>query len=269
VIAAAGVMVQRTALREAGTWPQLVVIWLSLTPLWAVATAWLSREAPAPVAPVASVASVAPVALVAPIAPLVIGPASEGASWRALFRTEPEPAAAAIRRPRLAELLRLAMCLVGIGFLAALAWSPSWTWIPLVGVTWGLGLAADLVERGPVEPWQRIASFARRGLSAVLVFQYVCLAWIFFRAASFDDALAVLRQIATLETDHANLVPIVTLALVVGFVCHLFADGSFAWLRRRFVALPPWAQGAVLAAVALVLRELGHAKVVPFIYFQF
>ena len=103
----------------------------------------------------------------------------------------------------------------------------------------------------------------------MLVFQYVCLAWIFFRAPSFDDALAVLRQIATLETDHANLVPIVTLALAVGFACHLFADGSFAWLRRRFVALPPWAQGAALAGVALVLRELGHAKIVPFIYFQF
>ncbi|MEO7730687.1 MAG: hypothetical protein ABIY55_06925, partial [Kofleriaceae bacterium] len=78
-----------------------------------------------------------------------------------------------------------------------------------------------------------------------------------------------LRELATLDTDHANLVPIVTLALAVGFVCHLFPDGSFGWLRRRFVALPPWAQGAILAGSALVLRELGHTKIVPFIYFQF
>jgi hypothetical protein len=33
--------------------------------------------------------------------------------------------------------------------------------------------------------------------------------------------------------------------------------------------LPAWAQGGLLAIAALVLRELGHAKVVPFIYFQF
>jgi hypothetical protein len=92
---------------------------------------------------------------------------------------------------------------------------------------------------------------------------------VFFRASSFDGALAVLQQIARVETDHANLVPIVTLALTVGFACHLWADGSFRWLRLRFVALPPWAQGAALATVALVLRELGHAKIVPFIYFQF
>jgi hypothetical protein len=249
-IAVIGAVVQRTAMREAGTWPQLVVTWLYLTPLWAVVTAWLSREVQAPVAP----------------APLV---ADDGLPWRALFRRSPEPAGAATRRAWIPELLRLAMCLAGIRFLAALVWWPSWTWIPLVGVTWGLGLAADVVERGLAELRQRLASYARRALAVVLVFHYVCLAWIFFRAASFDDALAVLRQIATLETDHANLVPIVTLALVVGFACHLFADGSFAWLRRRFVALPPWAQGAALAGVALVLRELGHAKIVPFIYFQF
>jgi hypothetical protein len=136
-------------------------------------------------------------------------------------------------------------------------------------MTWALGIAADVVERGWPVLRARLASYVRRALAVALVFQYVCLAWIFFRAASFDDALAVLRQIATLETDHANLVPIVTLALVVGFACHLFADGSFAWLRQRFVALPAWAQGAALAGAALVLRELGHAKLVPFIYFQF
>jgi hypothetical protein len=103
----------------------------------------------------------------------------------------------------------------------------------------------------------------------VLVFQYVCLAWIFFRATSFDNALAVLRQIARVETDHANVVPIVATALAAGFACHLWGDASLAWLRRRFVALPAWGQGGVLAVAALVLRELGHTKIVPFIYFQF
>ena len=52
-------------------------------------------------------------------------------------------------------------------------------------------------------------------------------------------------------------------------LCHFFADGTFRWLRERFVALPAWAQGALLAAAALVLRELGHTKLVKFIYFQF
>jgi len=250
VIAAIGVALQRSVLREAGTWPQLVVTWLYLVPLWAVLTAWLSREEPVKREPV----------------PLVAG---EGLPWRALCRPSPELASVTPYPSRAPELLRVGMCLAGLGFLAALAWSPHWTWIPLVGLTWGLGLAADAAEQGLAELRRRLWGYARRALAVVLVFQYVCLAWIFFRATSFDNALAVLRQIALHETDHANLVPIVTLALAVGFTCHLFADGSFRWLRLRFVALPPWAQGAVLAGVALVLRELGHTKIVPFIYFQF
>jgi D-alanyl-lipoteichoic acid acyltransferase DltB (MBOAT superfamily) len=250
LIAVVGFTLQRHVLGEAGAWSQLVVTWLYLLPLWAVLTAWLSREAPAPVTPVAPVGH-------------------DGLPWRALFRLSPALASSPPLRSWVPELLRVAMCLTGIGFLVALARSPSWTWFPLVGLTWGLGLAADVAERGLAELGPRLLRTARRALAVALVFQYVCLAWIFFRASSFDNALAVLRQIATLETDHANLVPLVTLALVVSFACHLFADGSFSWLRARFVALPPWAQGAVLASAALVLRELGHTKIVPFIYFQF
>jgi len=236
-IAAIGIALHIGLLDDAGAWPPLVVLWLSLTPLWAVLTAWLSagqpvssgREVPAEVLP-----------------------------WRQLFG-----------RARAVELLRVAMCVAGIGFFVALARAPSWTWIPLVGATWALGVAADAVERGAAELRARLAGWVRRAVAVVLVFHYVCLAWVFFRASSFDAALAVLRQVALLETDHANLVPIVTLALATGAACHLFADGSFRWLRLRFVALPAWAQGAALAAVALVLRELGHARIVPFIYFQF
>jgi len=252
-IAAIGLALQRAVLSGAGTWPQLVALWLCLTPLWAVLTAWLSREQPARVDATALTAD-------------------EGLPWRSLFRRDPARPGLAIGvalRPWAPELLRLAMCAAGAGFLAALAWAPRWTWIPLVVLAWALGIAADAVERGTAGLRVRLWACARRALSVVLVFHYVCLAWIFFRATSFDNALAVLRQIALLETDRANVVPIVATALAAGFACHLWADASFAWLRRRFVALPPWGQGAVLAGAALVLRELGHTKIVPFIYFQF
>ena len=209
-----------------GVWSQLVLAWLYLTPLWAVATAWLgSDEVPDP--PTTTT--------------------TRHAQWR------------------LIEALRLAMCAAGVGTFAALHYGPSWSWIAMILVTWALALAADIVERGGVAA----LAILRRGIAVVLVFHYVCLAWIFFRATSFDNALAVLEQLAQLETDHANLIPLVTTALAAGFACHFFADGSFRWLRERFVALPAWAQGALLACAALALRELGQAKIVPFIYFQF
>jgi hypothetical protein len=235
VVAAVGFTVQRAILpADTATWTQLVIAWLYLTPLWAVLTAWLARDrAPAPVEP-----STPP--------------------WRALDR-----------RAWIPEALRLAMCGAAVLLLAALLVWEEWTWIPLALLVWGLALAADIVERGREDLGARALAVARRALAVFLVFHYVCLAWIFFRATSFDRALGVLRQLAAAEFDHANVVPLVTIALTVGFLCHFFADGSFRWLRDRFVSLPAWGQGIVLAAAALVLRELGHAKVVPFIYFQF
>jgi D-alanyl-lipoteichoic acid acyltransferase DltB (MBOAT superfamily) len=168
-----------------------------------------------------------------------------------------------------AESLRLAMCSIALTFLVALKYWDSSTWIPLALLMWGLGIAADLVERNARDTVAELRTLARRTFAVILVFHYVCLAWVFFRATTFDGALAVLRRLGALELDHANLVPMVTTALVVGFLCHFFADGSFRWLRDRFAALPAWAQGGVLAAAVPVLGELSHAKHVPFIYFQF
>jgi D-alanyl-lipoteichoic acid acyltransferase DltB (MBOAT superfamily) len=216
---------------DASTWTKLVFAWLTVTPLWAVTTAWLAADPPAL-------------------------PLPETKPFLATLRDQPIP-----------EVLRWGMCGFFLLLLAALAVASSSTWIPLAHATWGCALAADLVEGGA--RLDHVIAFARRALAVVLTFQYVCLAWIFFRATSFDNALAVLRQLGRHELDHANLVPLVTATLAIGFLCHFFADGSLRWLRDRFVALPWWAQGAILAAVVLVLRELGHAKLVPFIYFQF
>ncbi len=222
------------------TWWHLVIGWLTITPAWAVATAWLGREQPAVTQPIT-----------APLA------------WRAQI----------IRRATadvwLPEVLRVAMCGMAVGLLCALAWGPAWTWIPCMVVTWWLGIAADAVEKGPEHTIDRLLLLGRRLLAVVLVFHYVCLAWVFFRATSFDNALAVLEQIGKAELDSANLVPLVTAAVTAGFVTHFFPDRSVAWLRDRFIAMPAIAQGAVLAWIVLVLRELAHTKIVPFIYFQF
>ncbi len=237
-IAAGGAIAHGLALGSASTWWQLVAAWLYVTPLWAVATAWLGREQPA-----------------------VPQPVNRPVPLFELWGRTPS-----IWAP---EVLRLLMCGSAVSVFVALETEPSSTWIPLVVLTWALGITADLVEKGPDHALARLLLFVRRVGAVVLVFHYVCLAWVFFRATSFDNALAVLRQIAALELDHANLVPMVTVSVTAGFVSHFFPDGSFRWLRDRFVALPAYGQGAVLAGALFTLRELAHTKIVPFIYFQF
>jgi alginate O-acetyltransferase complex protein AlgI len=149
--------------------------------------------------------------------------------------------------------------------IAALRYYEPIAWIPLVVLAWMLAIAADLVANGAPPLW----TIVRRVAAGILTFHYVCFAWIFFRAPSFDDALAVLRQIADGDPGHANVTPMIQTVLAVGLAAHLWADGTFRWMRDRFVALPPIAQGALLAACALVLRELSSPKLVKFIYFEF
>ncbi|HET9991506.1 MAG TPA: MBOAT family O-acyltransferase, partial [Kofleriaceae bacterium] len=204
------------------TWSVLAFAWVTLTPLWAVLTAWVSRAEWTPIAP-------------------------------------------RVARPFTAEALRVASCVAGAGVLVALQYGEPVTWIALVALAWGLALAADLEDGGLPSVWVVV----RRALAVVLTFNYVCLAWIFFRAPTFDGALAVLRQLADGSWGHANVTPLVQAALLIGLACHFWADGTFRWMRDRFVGAPPVVQGLVLALAALVLREFSHAKLVKFIYFEF
>ena len=237
LIAALGVTAVSLGFGDASVWMQLVIVWLVVTPFWAVVTAWLGEEsAPEPVRPITPFFEV----------------------WG---KGDPQL--------WIPEILRIAMCGSAIAFFVALQEGDQSTWIPLIGLTWLLGVVSDIVERGGELLGRRMLVVTRRTIAIVFTFQYVCLAWIFFRASSFDNALAILRQLATFELDHANVVSLVTVTMVAGFAIHFFADGSYRWLRDRFLVLPAPAQGFVLACVALVLRELGHAKLVPFIYFQY
>ncbi|HEX7703686.1 MAG TPA: hypothetical protein VF403_23255, partial [Kofleriaceae bacterium] len=163
------------------------------------------------------------------------------------------------------EALRIGSCIAAVAMIVSLQYAEPIAWIPVTALAWGLSIAADLTANGAPPVWTIVG----RVLAGILTFHYVCFAWIFFRAPSFEAALAVLRQLGTWTPGHANVTPMVQTALAVGLATHLWADGTFRWLRDRFCALPPIAQGALLAVVTLVLRELSHAKLVKFIYFEF
>ena len=193
------------------------------------------------------------------------------AALTAILEGLPAPTIVGQPRPTLARWLRVvAAAQVGVA-LAALEWGPSGAVIPLIILIAALTWAADAVEVGPspAAALRWLGWAAARGAAVVLVFAYVCLAWIFFRAQSFAQALAVLRRLGAHEYDHPNLIRVVLTALVAAVVAHWFAPRTFGELRRRFVAAHPIVQGLALAAAALVLRELAHPKIVPFIYFQF
>lgn len=114
---------------------------------------------------------------------------------------------------------------------------------------------------------------ARNPLSTVLgvvaTFHFVCAAWIFFRADNFLGATRVFTELMTLSTFHPNLPPAVSTVLLVGLASHFVPERWYEEAGRRFSGLPAPAQGIALSAVAVLLRRMGSAEAVPFVYFQF
>jgi D-alanyl-lipoteichoic acid acyltransferase DltB (MBOAT superfamily) len=229
VIAALGLAIHFTMV-DTDAWGDLIFAWLYLVPLWGVLTVALSSGEPVEV---------------------------KGGGKRG--------------SPKLVLVLRLAACATALALLGALHTGQDVLWLPYLGAAALFAWAADASELGPDRAeWKALALAAARRVGAVvLVFHYVCLAWVFFRAQTFDGALVFLERIWAGEWDAPNLIPAIQLAVIAGFVLHFFPGRTFAWLRAKFVALDPIAQGAVMAMAALVLRELAQPHIVKFIYFEF
>ena len=77
-------------------------------------------------------------------------------------------------------------------------------------------------EAGPSSAFWRYASI-------ILTFHYVTFAWIFFRAPSFDVALAILGRIASLTVSFANISGPLALVLVIGVLAHYVPKKWYDW----------------------------------------
>ena len=166
-------------------------------------------------------------------------------------------------------------CIGALG--VAIEWGTPTSALLAIAGALALACAADAVDASPTsaETWRWAIWAGKRAAAVVLVFAYVCVAWIFFRATSFENAHEVLSRIAHVfdagEHDHANIGGGLVVALVAAFASHLVPNRTAAWARESFVKLPPPVQGVLIAGCALALRAFAHAqpKIVPFIYFQF
>ena len=100
-------------------------------------------------------------------------------------------------------------------------------------------------------------------------FQFVCLAWVFFRARSVEDALTVLSRIT-----HPGPSPLVTLpvlaAIAAGLATQVIPSSFWESIQRTFSALPLVLQGIAFGAVLVFVTSLvADQGVAPFLYFRF
>ncbi len=116
---------------------------------------------------------------------------------------------------------------------------------------------------------ERIATLTGQVVATVATFHFVCLAWIFFRAPSFEHAILSISQIArgTWTLDH--ITPKVLVVVAVAMVLHFLPAGWELRAREAFARRPALVQGLVLAAAAVALHLAASAKPEPFVYGQF
>lgn len=142
----------------------------------------------------------------------------------------------------------------------------SWTFA-VWGLMHGVGLAflRFVSARGA----RKARPAWRKVLGALVTFHFVAASWVFFRATSVASALDVFRVLFDRRPGFAN-VPLAAIAAIGAVLASQgLPEGWYRKLEARFVALPSFAQAALLLATAAAVRAAAGSAVAPFIYFAF
>jgi D-alanyl-lipoteichoic acid acyltransferase DltB (MBOAT superfamily) len=109
-----------------------------------------------------------------------------------------------------------------------------------------------------------------RDVPAVVgTFHVVCVAWIFFRAATFEQARHVLEGIVAVRGGAIDQGNVVLLAVAAIAVLALDLSQRTTGEHSAVLRLPAFARGAVYGAMALTIVTFAGGTPVPFLYFQF
>lgn len=115
----------------------------------------------------------------------------------------------------------------------------------------------------------RAATRWGRALAWFLTFQFVCFAWVFFRADNLDYALAVIARVFAFIGHAPQLTPMVLAVMIGGYAMHWLPGRWEEALRARYEQCPAPVQGLILFAVVVLLYTVAGRESRPFIYYQF
>jgi alginate O-acetyltransferase complex protein AlgI len=130
-------------------------------------------------------------------------------------------------------------------------------------VVWGAyhGVLLGIYRRWPWI-WDRQSQWAQR----VFTFLLVVFGWVFFRSATWNDALVLLNLMLVPQT--GSMVtgwPLLLVMLVIAGVCAHFGPNTFEMSHRW---TPVYAAGLTGLFVLCLIAMYG-GQISPFLYFQF
>ncbi|HEX2886792.1 MBOAT family protein [Vineibacter terrae] len=108
-----------------------------------------------------------------------------------------------------------------------------------------------------------------RVVSVLVIFHFVCLCWIFFRAEDLARAMELLGGLAN-WSQPVELLNLFLLALIAfGMAIQFTPDDTLQRLDRLYHRLPTWGVGVACGVALLLIEAVGGDGAAPFIYFQF
>ena len=168
------------------------------------------------------------------------------------------------KRTKIMPYLNLVITMLLGGLWHGLTWT-----FAIWGLLHGAGLAATrayMVWRGrrtePPVAW-------RHALAVFGTWQFVCLTWIFFRAASVTNALDILGRVASLSVSFENVTALFAAAMLLAGATFFLPKQWHARAMESFAACPFYVHAGALAAVALVLRYWSAGGNAAFVYSRF
>lgn len=142
----------------------------------------------------------------------------------------------------------------------------AWTFL-FWGFLHGLGLTVERALGGGRSTTKR--SVWQKVLATILVFHFVCLTWVFFRAEDFATALTYLGGFANVSAPVEFATPFILALLVLGLSFHFVPADTVERTAAAVRRLPPIVQGGLAGLILVAIDALGPEGVAPFIYFQF
>jgi D-alanyl-lipoteichoic acid acyltransferase DltB (MBOAT superfamily) len=110
--------------------------------------------------------------------------------------------------------------------------------------------------------WQRI-------LSVFLIFHFVCLCWVFFRAEDMPRAFELLTGLANWSQPVELLNSFLLVLIAFGMAIQFTPADMLERLDRLYHRLPTWGVGMAAGVSLLLIEAVGGDGAAPFIYFQF
>ena len=144
------------------------------------------------------------------------------------------------------------------------------------GISWNFLIWGALhgLALGVVFAWKRQRTLPSPAiwtklLGGIITFNFVCFAWIFFRASTLDNAMAILRGLDSFTWSLGNITPAFAAVLIIAAILHSLPERWFQSAAALAARAPFWVQGVAMAALILIIQTLAGRGSAPFVYGNF